>query len=273
MRVKTKRRLKIFGFWVLVWLLESLLMSGGKHVEFYLVKNIPIVGLQFLLVWINSVWLFPNFFRKQKYLLYALVSSALLYVVLVVSFVLIDVAFMMSGMFESVEVQLSFPTNFWNIVSGSTLYALALIISTIYLMLRNGNIEITENLTSKDEVLLLKEGHKTHLIPVRDIFYVKGLGEYVTWQTKSGKVVTLRTLHSVESELSTQGFLRVHRSFVVNVHNIERVESNSLQVGGDSIPVGRTYKEEVRSFFTAAKTKNPSATNGTGSAIEYIETS
>ena len=134
-------RTKAFLYWIFFWFLQSILMSGGKHVNFYLQKNIAIVSLQAIVVYINLYVLFPFLFEKKKYILYTVSSIVLIYLIFSISFFFIELIFSLSSV-KSVFIGSYFSTDFWRILSGSSFYSLALVCSTLYqLLIINRKIE------------------------------------------------------------------------------------------------------------------------------------
>jgi len=71
--------------------------------------------------------------------------------------------------------------------------------------------------------IAVKNGSRIHVIPVKDISYVQACGDYVMLFTPMGEFLKEQTMKSLEQYLPSN-FLRVHRSFIVNIEQIERVE-------------------------------------------------
>lgn len=95
--------------------------------------------------------------------------------------------------------------------------------------------------------LMVRAEGKTEKISQADILYLESLKDYVRIVTyEQGKRVqrlTLSTLSSLEEQLDTNHFLRVHRSYIVNFRKVSRFESQNLTLSdGTSIPVGKTYR-------------------------------
>lgn len=244
-------------FWLMLWLLQSLLMSGGTEVDFYLVKNIVIVGLQFLVVQLNLKMLFPVFFDKQKYLPYILLSGILVYLVFSLSYVLIDLVFSLYyPNFKSI-LPVEFQYDFWRILSGSSFYSLTLVCSLVYKLLQKNQDKETKNLALEKKLISasatskinIKDGHRVHQLLAKDVYFIKGLKEYVVWHTTSKNIVALQTLSSIENDYQKMGFLRVHKSYIVNMKYVSSFEKNNLYVQGEIIPVGRAFKKNVFDFF------------------------
>jgi len=80
-------------------------------------------------------------------------------------------------------------------------------------------------------------------VPVVDILWIEALGDYITLHTKTGKFILHITLKSVESKLPANKFVRVHRSYIVQIDNVRTVEDTTIYINEVSIPIGALYKE------------------------------
>ena len=58
-------------------------------------------------------------------------------------------------------------------------------------------------------------------------------------------VISKISMKDIESRLSSHGFMRVHRSFLVSVRHIKAFNNDEIEVGSKSLPIGRSYKLEV----------------------------
>lgn len=72
--------------------------------------------------------------------------------------------------------------------------------------------------------ITVKDGSRIHLIPTHDLLYIQACGDYVTLVTPEGQYVKEQTMKYFETHLPTTGFVRIHRSTIVNVTQISRVE-------------------------------------------------
>lgn len=94
--------------------------------------------------------------------------------------------------------------------------------------------------------ILIKENTKVHVIPVNEIIYFEAQDDYVLIQTLDKSYLKNERLANLEAELDPQVFIRIHRSFLVNIDYINRIESYSkdsklvkLKTGFE-IPVSRS---------------------------------
>lgn len=88
------------------------------------------------------------------------------------------------------------------------------------------NIEESDRLAEEEHLhrITVKDGTRIHLINTEDLLYVQACGDYVTLITPEGQYVKELTMKYLETHLSADGFVRIHRSTIVNVTQISRVE-------------------------------------------------
>lgn len=97
--------------------------------------------------------------------------------------------------------------------------------------------------------ITIKANKKLYRISTEDILFVEGMGDYLTLKTSDQKLTFYRTLKSFYEELDPKKFLRVHKSFIVNLEKIDFVEGNMIQIGDETIPIGQAYKDEFKQNF------------------------
>ena len=83
-------------------------------------------------------------------------------------------------------------------------------------------------------------------IPVSSIRYVEGLKDYVKIYVEGevNPVLTLMSMKTLEQTLPSDSFMRVHRSFIINMDYVRTVERNRILFGQESVPVSDSYKRE-----------------------------
>lgn len=90
------------------------------------------------------------------------------------------------------------------------------------------------------------------LKPVKgeDIIYAKGEDNYTRLVTEDNKeYVISQTLKSIEKKLPVDRFCRVHKSYVINIDHVQLIEGNSIQIGDQSIPIGKTYRSGLFNYL------------------------
>ncbi|OFX32068.1 MAG: DNA-binding response regulator [Bacteroidetes bacterium GWA2_32_17] len=76
----------------------------------------------------------------------------------------------------------------------------------------------------KMERIAVRSGSKIQVIPVEDIYYFEADGDYVKLHTKAGNFLKEKTMKYFETHLNTSKFIRIHRTYILNVETIQRVE-------------------------------------------------
>ena len=101
------------------------------------------------------------------------------------------------------------------------------------------------------EVISVKADYKTQLVKVADIVYLESAGEYVRLHIEgSSTITTLFRLKNMETTLPADGFLRVHRSYIVNLKRIASYTKGRIFLdNGEDIPLGENYKERFLEYF------------------------
>ena len=93
--------------------------------------------------------------------------------------------------------------------------------------------------------IFVKSDYKLIQIQLKDILYIEGLKDYIRIQTedKEGGILTLMSMKSIEDHLPGDIFIRVHRSYIVNINKIKTIERNRIVFGKLYIPISDSYKE------------------------------
>ena len=95
------------------------------------------------------------------------------------------------------------------------------------------------------EILLVKSEHKIHRIPIANIHYIQSMREYVAYYMDSGRILSLNSLKKLELELAPNGFIRIHKSYLIDGKKVQMLDGNALHINGEKLPIGASYKEKV----------------------------
>jgi DNA-binding LytR/AlgR family response regulator len=93
--------------------------------------------------------------------------------------------------------------------------------------------------------VFIKSGSTLKKIFYTDILFVEALQNYVAIHTKDKKYITYLTFKSIEENLPPAEFLKVHKSYIIQLSKIEGIEGNELIIGQHSIPVSRANREAI----------------------------
>jgi two-component system, LytTR family, response regulator len=101
---------------------------------------------------------------------------------------------------------------------------------------------------ANDKIISVKSGTSIHRIRLSDILYLEAEGNYTSYVTAKEKILVLCTMKEALSKLD-DGFIQTHRSFVVAVDKVSKVEVHQLTIGGKIIPLSSSYRKEVLKHF------------------------
>jgi DNA-binding LytR/AlgR family response regulator len=118
---------------------------------------------------------------------------------------------------------------------------------------KNQSQNVTEEISFSNQFIFVKSDYKLVKIEIAEIQYIESLKDYVKIVVGGKPVVTLSSMKAIEEKLTTPDFLRVHRSFMVNIRKIQYIHRNFVMVGDKEIPIGDNYKE---SFLQTINQKN-----------------
>lgn len=101
------------------------------------------------------------------------------------------------------------------------------------------------------EFLFLKSDYKIKRINFNNILYIEGMKDYVKvyLQNSPAPVLSITSLKLLESKLPESKFMRVHRSFIVNLEKIDTIERSRIVFGKEYIPVSEQYKDKFQLYL------------------------
>ena len=103
-----------------------------------------------------------------------------------------------------------------------------------------------------DDTLFLKTEYKVVRIDIKDIRYIEGMSEYlkIYLDSQPKPIIVLLSMKKMEERLGTARFMRVHRSYIINLKKIHEVNKSRVILDADtSIPIGDNYKEVFNQYL------------------------
>ena len=96
--------------------------------------------------------------------------------------------------------------------------------------------------------MFVKSDYKQVRVNFSEVLYIEGLKDYVKIYLNEKPVITQMSMKAVAERLPAADFIRVHRSYIVNVHKIQFVHRMQVRMGSKDIPIGESYRD---SFFNS----------------------
>jgi len=117
-------------------------------------------------------------------------------------------------------------------------------------------MEKSEGFVAPDH-FYVKADKKLIKVYYKNMLYIEGLKDYVILRNEGNRVITLQTMKSLDSKLPSEHFIRVHRSYIVNIDKIQSIMGNMLEIMEKGqikhIPVGKNYRDKLMSMIESKK--------------------
>ncbi|SDH28980.1 LytR/AlgR family response regulator transcription factor [Winogradskyella thalassocola] len=102
--------------------------------------------------------------------------------------------------------------------------------------------------THEDDFIFVKSEYENVKIDIKEIKLIQGLKDYLKIHSENAKpILTLMSFKEMQSKLPETLFIRVHRSYLVNVNKISSIQKNRIIIKDERIPIGESYKSMVYS--------------------------
>ena len=111
-----------------------------------------------------------------------------------------------------------------------------------------------ENIT--DDYIFVRADRRMFKVHFSDILYIEGLKDYVIIYIENQKVVTLMNIKTIHDLLPKSFFVRVSKSYIINVNKIDSVDNNTVYIGKTEIPIGNIYRDFFFNEFVTKKILN-----------------
>ncbi len=127
--------------------------------------------------------------------------------------------------------------------------------NSLYELIQNqrtpGGVEPSEALPRDKEYISVKADYKISLIKISDIVFLESEGEYVRMHLADGSTLTtLFRLKNMETALPSELFMRVHRSYIVNLRCIKSYVKGRIFISDtEYVPIGENYKEAFQNYI------------------------
>lgn len=97
-----------------------------------------------------------------------------------------------------------------------------------------------------NKIIAFKNGYDVEQIPLKEFLFIKADGNYVEIIAEQRKYLIRNTLESFLREVDSEFLVRIHRSYAVNKLNIQKITSTDVEIGGNVLPISRSYAAELR---------------------------
>ena len=112
--------------------------------------------------------------------------------------------------------------------------------------------EVSSN--GDDGIIYVKSDYKIVRISIKDIRYIEAMSEYlrISCTDKEKPVIVLLSMKKIEEYLPSNMFMRIHRSYIINLNKIREVKKNHVVLEGEaSLPIGDNYKDTFMNYLNS----------------------
>lgn len=109
---------------------------------------------------------------------------------------------------------------------------------------------IDQDIAPDSTFFFFKSDKKIHKYYFADILFIEGSGNYVKVHTKGDKpLMVLDKLSDLQDKLPKPSFLRIHKSYIVNIRYIDNVEGNLVTINGQPLPISASFKQQLEGLI------------------------
>jgi two-component system, LytTR family, response regulator LytT len=195
-----------------------------------------------------NYFLVPRYLLTKRYFLFGLYFFYLIIVSLFLEMLVVTFTFIMMVQFHYDKIS---PVASDALTLGMVMY-LIVFLGSFILMVAQLRVRLTEidhlkerNKKFQKSFLQVTSQRKSVKIPYEEIDYIESLSDYIKICCSTNQPISSKTkISQIEIELP-ENFLRIHRSFIINIEKISSFNYNEVMVNEMLLNIGRTYKKEV----------------------------
>jgi DNA-binding LytR/AlgR family response regulator len=125
-----------------------------------------------------------------------------------------------------------------------------------YYDMHQGRTSINKPETAdEEEFITIRADRKNIRVNVKDILWVRSLKDYVKIYTADQQYITQMTMSELEQNLPEKEFLRIHRSYIINISKVTAFTGQDVEINEVELPIGGSYKNLVISKLKQRRSK------------------
>lgn len=104
-------------------------------------------------------------------------------------------------------------------------------------------VPTSTNETPPSDYFFVKADNKIVRVVFDDILFIEALQKYIRIHTAEKRIVTLISLSKIQEDLPERQFIRIHRSYIINIDKIDNIEGNMVRMGKHKLPISKGQRE------------------------------
>ena len=236
-------------FWIVVYTSLTLIFTKWVGVAmdafFYVSLLMPVI---IATSYFFNYFLVPRYLFKRRFFLFGLYSLYMFIVSLCMEMVASILALLLVAYYSINENGMLMTDVF---IMAGTLYFVVLVMSFIllikhYLVDQTAITELEKKQAMLDQgYFTVRSNRQTAKVRFDNLVYIESLGDYIEIHLQDGSEVSSKEKISHMERTLPDGFLRIHRSFIVNIAKISSFSREYVMMGEKELPISRSYKQEV----------------------------
>lgn len=115
-------------------------------------------------------------------------------------------------------------------------------LKTVEKVERNIHHQSKSSSFSLSNEMYIKQDGKLIRVPYKEVLYFENIGDYIKVYTENAVYVIYGALKNIDAKLNYPAFVKVHRSYIINLEKIKDIEDNTLVIGNKVIPISRAHR-------------------------------
>jgi len=108
---------------------------------------------------------------------------------------------------------------------------------------------LEENQANIDDFIFVKSGVQRIKLQFSEVSHIQGLKDYAIIHTPAKKILLKGSIKAMQDLFPADRFLRVHKSFIINLQKVQQLDRNSIFLNGQQVPIGRNFREALEKFI------------------------
>jgi DNA-binding LytR/AlgR family response regulator len=109
---------------------------------------------------------------------------------------------------------------------------------------RQATVVQKESAEAETGYLFIRADRKTVKLVLSEVYYIESMSDYLKIYTCNGLLLTKEKISTIEQKLPSH-FLRIHRSFILNIRHLQAYTHESIEIAGKLLPISRSFRQEV----------------------------
>lgn len=235
-------------FWLITYALLTIIFGykGGRYLQSFFFVSMILPVIISTSYFVNAI-LIPRYLLTERLKRFWLYAFYTLVITLYLESVIFILAYIYLANYKYAELSLFTPNPFG---LAAAMYIVVLIRAAYFFYSYNkrllSNRQTSEDLpkekSTPDDFLEVRANRMNQRIQFDKLTYIESMSDYVKiFMDDGGYIITREKISHLETRLSDQ-FVRVHRSFIVNLNFVNAYSREVITIGDQEIPVSRTYK-------------------------------